>query len=101
MPCFISFSLLFFYTYGILRSLQAVLTSFQCKSVIVILNSLDGYAGVNIRFPDDNLKLLWPIDNKLGVWVTDVKSQLGISTQMSVIKVKVTVAKNRKSLSAQ
>jgi len=33
--------------------------------------------------------------------VTYVKRQLGIATQMSVIEVKVTVTKNRKSVSAQ
>jgi len=37
--------------------------------------------------------LLWPIDTKLGVWVAYIKTQLGIATQVSVIKVKVTVSK--------
>jgi len=37
--------------------------------------------------------LLWPIDTKLGVWVAYIKMKLGIATQMSVIKVKVTVTK--------
>jgi hypothetical protein len=41
------------------------------------------------------LSLLWPIDAKLGVWVAYIKRQLGIAIQMFVIKVKVTVAKNR------
>jgi len=48
-------------------------------------------AGVNFQFLDDNLSLLWPIDTKLGVWLADVKRQLGISTQLSMMKVKVIV----------
>ena len=39
--------------------------------------------------------MLWPIDTKLAVWVAYIKRQLGIATQVSVIKVKVTVTKNR------
>jgi len=39
--------------------------------------------------------LLWPIDTKLAVWVAYIKAQLWIATQVSVIKVKVTVTKNR------
>jgi len=37
--------------------------------------------------------LLWPIDTKLAVWVAYIKTQLGSTTQVSVIKVKVTVTK--------
>jgi len=37
--------------------------------------------------------LLWPIDTKLAVWVAYIKMQLGIATQVSVIKVKVIVTK--------
>ena len=55
-------------------------------------------AGVNFRFPDDNLRFLWPIDTKLGVWITFVKRQL---TQVSVFMIKITVAKKRKSVSDQ
>jgi len=40
-----------------------------------------------------SLSLLWPIDSKLGVWVVYVKRQLRNFTQVSLIKVKVTVAK--------
>ena len=58
-------------------------------------------AGVNFWFPLNNFSLLWPIDNKLGVWVAYIKTQLGIATQVSVIRVKVTVTKNRNSVSAQ
>jgi len=47
----------------------------------------------------NNLSLLWPIVN-LGVWVAFIKMQLGIATQVSVMKVKVTVAKYRNSVSA-
>jgi len=43
--------------------------------------------------------LLWFIDIKLGVWVAYIKTQLGIATQVSVINVKVTVTKNRNSVS--
>jgi len=35
------------------------------------------------------------------VWVAYINTQLGIATQVYVIKVKVTVTKNRKSVSAQ
>jgi len=39
--------------------------------------------------------LLWPFDTKLAVWVAYIKRQLGIATHVSVIKVKVTVTKNK------
>jgi hypothetical protein len=45
--------------------------------------------------------LLRPIDSKLGVWGAYIKRQLGVATQVSVIKVKVTVAKNRNSVFAK
>ena len=45
-----------------------------------------------IQLQLNKLSLLWPFDSKLKVWVTYIKRQLGIVTQMSVIK--VTVAKN-------
>jgi len=44
----------------------------------------------------NNLNLLRLIDAILGLWVTYVMRQLGIATQVSVVKVKVTVAKNLK-----
>jgi hypothetical protein len=59
------------------------------------------WADVNFWFPLYFLSLLWPINNKLGVYVAYIKGQLGIATQVSVIKVKVTVTKNRNSVSAQ
>jgi hypothetical protein len=55
---------------------------------------------IEIQFPLNNLSLLWAIDAKLGVYVAYIKRQLGIATQLSVIKVKVTVAKNRNSVFA-
>jgi len=45
--------------------------------------------------------LLWPIDTKPAVWVAYIKMELGIATQVSVVKVKVTVTKNRNLVSAQ
>ena len=60
-----------------------------------------GWPGGNFWFPLNNFSLLWPIDTKLGVWIAYIKRQLGIATQMSLIKVKVTVTKNRNSVSAQ
>jgi len=54
-----------------------------------------------IQFPLNNFSLLWPIDTKLAVWVDYIKTQLGIATQVFVIKVKATVTKNRNSVSAQ
>jgi len=56
---------------------------------------------IEIQFPLNNFSLLWPIDTKLAVWVAYTKTQLGIATQVYVIKVKVTVTKNRNSVSAQ
>ena len=53
-----------------------------------------------IQFLLNNFSLLWSIDTKLAVWVAYIKTQLGIATQVYVIKVKVTVSKNRKSVSA-
>jgi len=41
----------------------------------------------------NNFSLPWPIDTKAIVWVAYIKTQLWIATQMSVIKVKVTVTK--------
>jgi hypothetical protein len=38
---------------------------------------------------------------KPGLWVAYKKKQLGIATQISVIKVNVNVAKNRNSVYAQ
>ena len=57
--------------------------------------------GLKLRFPLNNFSLLWPIDTKIAVWVAYIKRQLGIATQLSVIKVKVTVTKNRNLVSAQ
>jgi len=56
-------------------------------------------AGVNFWFPNDNLSLLWPVDTKLSVWIADVNRQLEIATQVFMVKVNVTVVKNRKSIS--
>jgi len=75
---------------------------FNENRVIVMLKSAaGGRAGVNFWFPLNNFSLLWPIDTKLAVWVAYIKVQLGIATQVSVIKVKVTVTKNRNSVSAK
>jgi hypothetical protein len=57
-------------------------------------------AGSNLWFLLNNLSLLWHIDIKLGVSKAYIKKQLGIATQVSAIKVKVTVTKNRNSVSA-
>ena len=58
-------------------------------------------AKIEIHFPLNNLSLLWPISIKLAVWVANIRAQLGIATQVSVIKVKVTVTKKRNLVSAQ
>jgi len=50
---------------------------------------------IEIQFLLNNFSLLWPIDTKLGEWVAYIKVQLGISTQVSVIKVTVTKKKNQ------
>ena len=54
-----------------------------------------------IQFPLNNLSLVGPIDTKLAVCVAYIKTQLEINTQVSVIKVKVTVTNDRNSVSAQ
>jgi len=74
---------------------------FNENRVIVMLKSAGGRAGVNFWFPFNNFSLLWTIDTKLAVWVAYIKRQLGIATQVSVIKLKVTVTKNRNLVSAQ
>jgi len=56
---------------------------------------------MEIHFPLNNFSLLWPIDTKLAVCVAYIKTQFGIATLVSVIKVKVTVTKNRNSVFAQ
>ena len=48
-------------------------------------------AKIEIQFQCNNLSLLWSIDTKLDVWVAYIKWQQEIATQMSVIKVEVTV----------
>jgi len=57
--------------------------------------------GIKLRFPLNNFSLLWLIDTKLAVWVAYIKTKIGIANQVYVIKVKVTVTKNRNSVSAQ
>ena len=64
---------------------------FNENLVIVMLKSAAGgwvgvRAGVNFWFPLNNFSLLWPIDTKLGVKLAYIKRQLGIATQVSVIK---------------
>jgi hypothetical protein len=54
---------------------------------------------IEIQFPLNNLSLLWTVDVKFGMWVAYIKRQLGFATQVSVIKFKVTVARNRNSVS--
>jgi len=41
---------------------------------------------IEIQFPLNNFSLLGPIDTKLGVWIAYIKTQLGIGTQVYVIK---------------
>jgi hypothetical protein len=54
---------------------------------------------IEIQFLCKTFGMLWPVDAKHGVWVAYIKRQLGIATQVSMVK--VTVAKNRNSVSAQ
>jgi len=53
---------------------------------------------IEIQFPLNNFSLLWPIDTKLVIWVAYIKTQLGITTQVSVIKVNVIVTKKKYSI---
>ena len=89
-----------------------LLTRFSTKILVIRLVNggwLGGRAvfggriqhSVKLRFPLNNFSLLWPINTKLAVWVAYIKRQLGIATQVSVIKVKVTVTKTINSVSAQ
>ena len=48
---------------------------------------------IEIQIPLKNFSLIWPIDTKLGVWLAYIYTQLGIATQLYVVKVKVTVTK--------
>jgi len=57
-----------------------------------MLKSTGGRAGVNFWFPVNNLSLFWLIDTKFCIWVTYIKRQLRNATQVSLVKVKVTVA---------
>jgi hypothetical protein len=50
---------------------------------------------IEIQFPLNNLSSFWPIYTKLGVWVANIKVLHRIATQVSVIKIKVTVAKKQ------
>jgi len=76
----------------------------NCNSTwfsLVISRSRSLLLKIRIQFPLNNFSLIWPIDAKVAVWVAYIKSQLGIATQVYVIKVKVTVTKNRNFVSAQ
>jgi len=77
------------------------LTRFSTKILVIRLAGGRILNGVKLMFPLNNFSLLWPIDTKLAVWIAYIKRQLGIATQVSVIRVKVTVTKNRNSDSAQ
>jgi len=55
---------------------------------------------IEIQFLLNNFSLLLPIATRLAENVAYIKTQLGIATQVSVIKVKVTVTKNRNAVSA-
>ena len=81
-------------SYGVVSSFT-YLTRFSTKILVIRL------ANGEIQFPLNNFSLLWPIDTKLAVWVAYIKTLLGIATQVSVIKVKDTVTKNRNSVFAQ
>jgi len=48
---------------------------------------------IEIQFPLNNLSFLWQSDARHGMYIAYIKRQLGIATQIAVIKVKVTVAK--------
>jgi len=81
--------------------LQLKVVYFYCYCNAEVGGGRVGGFGVNFWFPLNNFSLLWPIDTKLAVWLAYIKRQLGIATQVSVIKVKVTVTKNRNLVSAQ
>ena len=93
-------------TYNIAYKYNTFLTRFSTKMLVIRLvnggrSGMRILNGVKLRFLLNNFSLLWPIDTKLAVYVAYIKRQLGIATQVSVIKVKVTVTKNRNSVSTQ
>jgi len=67
----------------------------------MLKSAAGGRAAVRASTFGFRFSLLRPIDTKLAVWVAYIKMQLGIATQVYVIKVKVTITKNRNSVSAQ
>lgn len=71
---------------------------FNENLVIVRGMSFGGRAGgrtaVSFWLPLENLSVLAAIDTKLAVWVAHIKTQLMVTTQISGVKVKVTVIKN-------
>jgi len=71
------------------------------RVIVMPKSAAGGRAAKKFWFPLNNFSLLCPIDTKLAVWVAYIRRQLGIVNQVSVIKVKVTVTKNRNSVSAQ
>jgi len=56
---------------------------------------------IKIQESLENLGFLCTIDAKFYIKVAYTKRQLGVVTYVSVFKAKATVAKNRKSVSAQ
>jgi len=84
----------------LLCAFVSFLTKFSTKTDYCTAEVDSGRACINFCFPLNNFSLLWPIDTKLAVWVAYIKRQLGIATQLSVIKVTVTVTK-KNSVSAQ
>lgn len=78
-----------------------VINQFVYKNQVIIMGmSFGGWAAVNFWFTLNNLSMNGAIDTKLDVWVAYIKAQLG-TAQISVVKGKVTVTKNRKMVSSQ
>jgi len=73
---------------------------FNENQVIVMLKSAAGVRASSFGFRSITLVCFGLLTPNL-LWVAYIKAQLGIATQVSVIKVKVTVTKNRNSVFGQ
>jgi hypothetical protein len=70
-------------------------TRFEIATLMSVIKVKVTVGKIDIQFPRNNLSLLSPIDTKLSVWVAYIKTLHRKATQVSVIKVNVTVTKNR------
>jgi len=63
-----------------------------------IIKVMVNVAKIEKQLPLNNISLPLVINAERCIWVAFSQGQLGIATQMSLVKVKVTVAKNRNTV---